>query len=257
MGADIHPVNYASNHYTVMANDVIRGKQEMTLQEARIIRLLITQVVKEDKDLKTYVMNINDLAKFLNIPKSNLYRDIYNICDSLLQRVVRIGSGDARDSWTKFQWIQLARYDGHGNITLMLSEQIKPYVIELEKYFTQYKLENILEMNSFYAIRLYELLKCDDFTNGDTMEYSIDFLRQFFDCEDKYKPFNDFKKRVIDISIKEINAKSDIEIRNLEYVKEGRRVTALRFELHYNVKVELRRSREAMEQLGLEGAYMG
>lgn len=48
-----YDMTYNAEHYTVAANDIIKGKQSMTLQTARLIRLLITQVVKEDKDLKT------------------------------------------------------------------------------------------------------------------------------------------------------------------------------------------------------------
>lgn len=53
-------MTYNDKHYAVMANDIVKGKQEMTLWEARIIRLLITQAVKEDKDLKTYIREINE-----------------------------------------------------------------------------------------------------------------------------------------------------------------------------------------------------
>ncbi|OAV74514.1 RepB family protein [Bacteroidales bacterium Barb7] len=226
------PIIYDKNHYSVIANDVIKGKQEMTLQEARILRLLITQVAKEDKDLKTYECKIKDLAKFLNVDGSNIYREIKSICDSLAQRVVRVGTGNPRNPWQTFSWLQLAKYDGNGTITLMLSEQIKPFVLDLDKYFTQYQLVNVLDMNSFYAIRLYELIKSEEYKaefGNEYQEYTIDFLREFFCCEKKYSLFSNFKMRVLDIAIKEINEKSDLEIRYTDYIKDGRKVVAIRF----------------------------
>ena len=229
MKNDIHPIVYRKEHNAVMANDIVKGKQDMTLQEARIIRLVITQIAKEDNDLRTYTCNIKDLADFLKIDDSNLYREIKNICGSLAQRVVWVGTGNPRTPWEVFPWLQLAKYDGNGKLTLMLSERMKPYVIDLNRYFTQYRLENILEMNSFYSIRLYELLKCDDFKKEEYREYSIEFLRQFFDCEKKYKLFADFKRRVLEAAIKEINLKSDIEIREVEYKKDSRKVSKVRF----------------------------
>lgn len=226
----LFPIVYDRSHYTVMANELIKGKQEMTLQEARILRLVITQVAKEDKDLKTYICNIKDLASFLGIPDANLYRDIRDICTNLLKRIVSISTGNPREPWHAFQWIQLAQYDGRGTITLMLSEQIKPFVLELDKYFTRYKLENILHMNSFYAIRLYELIKCDDYrADTDDREYTIDFLRKFFDCEKKYQLFADFKRRVLEVAVREINAKSDLTIRRIKYLKTGHKVTSVVF----------------------------
>lgn len=231
-----------STHHAVMANDVVKGKQEMSLQEARIIRLLITQVAKEDKDLMTYTVRITELAEFLKIPKTHLYRDIKSICNSLLQRLVHIGTDNPKEPWEKFQWVQLARYDGKGNITLMLSNQIKPFVIALSEHFTQYKLANILEMDSWYAIRLYEILKSDDYQRtltGDYPEYSVKTLREAFSCENKYKLFGHFKSRVIDIAVREINKKTDLHIRDVEYIKDSRAVVGLRFIYSYLKPLEV------------------
>lgn len=237
MSENQYPIVYNANHYTVMANDIVRGKQDMTLQEARILRLLITQVVKEDKDLKTYSCRITDLAEFLNIPSNNLYRDIRDICKGLLQKTVSIGTGNPKDPWKMFQWINSAQYDGNGTVTFRLSDYIKPYLIDLNAYFTQYKLENILEMKSFYGIRLYELLRSEYYKDENTyQEYSIEFLRQFFDCETKYKAFKDFRVRVLEIALKEINEKSDIYVYEGIMIKTGRKVTGIKFLVGHNFK---------------------
>lgn len=231
-----YEMTYNSDHYTVAANDIIRGKQSMTLQTARLIRLLITQVVKEDKDLKTYVCKISKLAEFLNIPSSNLYRDIREICDCAMKSVVYIGTGNPKEPWKMFHWLDTAEYDGNGVITLKLSEKIKPYVLELEKWFTQYQLKNILEFNSYYAIRLYEIIKCEDGSTGgmkSELEFEIEELRQYFDCENKYIRISQFKEKVIEVAVREINDKSDIYIIPT-YKKTGRAITSVSFEIHAN-----------------------
>lgn len=231
-----YPMVYNKEHYTVMANDIIKGKQDMTLQEARIVRMLVTQVVKQDKDLKTYTCRISDLAKFLGIPSQNMYRDIRDICDKLMQSVVRIGTGNPKEPWEIIQWMQQAKYDGNGNLTLELSNKIKPYVVALDKWFTQYQLGDILSMQSFYSIRLYELIKCQDGitrTEKDCHKFDIDYLRQYFCCEKKYKKIIDFKKNVIELAVREINDKSDIRL-DIEYIKTGRAITAILFSVHCN-----------------------
>ncbi len=230
------PIVYNSNHYTVIANDIIKGKQELTLTEARLVRLLITQVVKEDKDLKTYTCRIQDLADFLNVSGKSIYRDVKKICDSLMQRIIRIDTGDPKQRWKIIQWVQLAEHDGHGNITLELSEKIAPYVLELNSWFTQYRLGNILSFNSFYAIRMYELIKCfEGITreNSDYHEFTIDYLRTIFCCEEKYTTTAEFIRKVISISIREINEKSDIELA-VEQTKQGKKIIALRFSVWTN-----------------------
>ena len=231
-----YEMTYNSEHYTVAANDIIKGKQSMTLQTARLIRLLITQVVKEDKDLKTYSCKISDLAKFLNVDSSNLYRDIKGICECAMKSVVYIGDGNPKHPWKMFHWLSTAQYDGEGTLTLRLSDEIKPYVLELDKWFTQYQLKNILEFNSYYAIRLYEIIKCEDGATGgmqSALEFEFDELRQYFDCENKYKKNNDFIRKVIEVAIREINEKSDLWI-NPTYKKWGRAITSVSFEIHTN-----------------------
>lgn len=224
-------MQYNPEHFTVAANDIIKGKQSMTLQTARLIRLLITQVVKEDKDLKTYSCRITDLANFLNVDSSNLYRSIRDICESAMKSVVYIGTGNSKHPWKIFHWLSNAQYDGNGTITLRLSDEIKPYVLELDKWFTQYQIKNILEFNSFYAIRLYELIICEDGINGgynDTVEFEITDLRKFFACEKKYSSFKDFRRNVIDVAVREINNKSDIYLTPY-YKKQGRKITTIGF----------------------------
>lgn len=235
---DTKMISYNKSHYTVMANDIIKGKQDMTLWEARILRLLITQVVKEDKDLRTYTCRIQDLANFLEITSQTLYRDIRAICKKILSRVVEIGTGNPKNPWKMFHWVQTAEYDGNGNITLKLSEEIASFVTELNAWFTQYKLENILEFNSFYAIRLYELIKCEEGIARDTRSeftFSIAYLREVLCCEEKYKKNNDFIKKVIEIGIREINEKSDIELQ-MEYKKTGREITGIKFSVWVNIE---------------------
>lgn len=236
----IYPIKYNKEHYTVVSNDIIKGKQEMTLQEARIIRLLITQVVKEDKDLKTYTCRIQDLANFLGINSSNLYKNILKFCENLLDKKVRIGTGNPKQPWELFQWISLAKYDGNGNITLKLSEQIKPYVIELNKWFTQYQLCNILSMQSYYAVRLYELLKMNDGLNQYTnnFEFTLKELRKYFCCENKFERISQFKQKVIVTAINEINTKTDIKV-TPTYKKTGRAITHIDFEVHCQSKKQL------------------
>lgn len=233
-----HEMTYNAEHNTVAANDIIKGKQSMTLQTARLIRLLVTQIAERDKDLKTYTCKITDLAKFLNIDSSNLYRDIRGICECAMKSIVYIGTSNPKEPWEMFHWVSTAKYDGKGNLTLRLSDEIKPYVLELEKWFTQYKLKNILEFNSYYAIRLYEIIKCADGETGNMqseLEFEIEELRQYFGCENKYKPFADFKKNTIEVAVREINEKSDIWLKPT-YKKWGRAYTSVSFEIHANFK---------------------
>lgn len=220
------------------ANELIKGKQgKMSLQLARLIRIAISQVSRADTELLEYTCKLIDISDFLQIPKNNLYRDIDKITDEGLRSVITIRQPDM--SYKKFQWLSLCRYNNNnGTLTIRLHNELKPYITQLENYFTQYQLENILQLNSYYAIRLYELIRCDDGITRNSksyINYSIDFLRDYFGCEKKYKRIVDFKKKVIDVAVREINNKSDYLLYP-SYKKEGRSIKEITFEIHTNYK---------------------
>ena len=229
-------ISYNNEHYAIMANDVIKGKQVSTLQQARFIRLMVAQIVKQDKELKTFTCRIQDFAKFFNIAPTNLYSDVNNLCTELLRCQVHIGTGNPKRPWETINWFSCARYDGEGSLTLCLGEQMRPYLLELNKWYTQYQIKEIIGMKSVYGIRLYEILKCDENKSRDTKNiftYEIQKLREMLGCENKYKQIKEFKEKVIEKAISEINDNTDLFV-YLDYIKTGRKVTAVQFELNVN-----------------------
>ena len=243
-------VDYNKEHYAVMANEIIKGKQAMSLQEARLLRLLIMQIGRNDTDFKTYKVNIHDLANFLNIPNTNLYRDIRHICDKLLTRIVRINTTDSSKEWESFQWLQLAKYDGKGTITLMLSNQIAPYLLQLKSWFTKYQLKNILAMKSFYSIRLYELLKLtvgEDRKKVMKYTFEVQYLREYFECETKFKKIIDFKKYVLDIAVRDVSEYSEYNC-TYECQKTGRIITEIIFVLEEKEEQKARKEKRQEKQ---------
>ena len=146
------------NNHVVMDNRLIESKQMMPLNAAKIVRMAIAKITYEDEIFRTYSCSITELAEFLRVSKSNLYRDIRGICDVLERSRVFVGTDDPAHPWKRLQWIDYARYDGNGMVSMRLSKDVEPYLIGLRKCYTQYRLRNIVDFSSFYAIRLYELL---------------------------------------------------------------------------------------------------
>lgn len=222
------------NHYVAMANALMKGKQSNSLQAARLIRLVVSQIRKEDEDFRTFTCTIQQLSKFLNIPPNNIYRDIDKITDELLSSLVYIGTDNIKKPWAKLNWFGMACYDGHGTLTLKLSDTISPYVLGLEAKYSQYKLDNIFEFESYYSIRLLEVILCEmgiqEFTGND-IEFTVDELRDYLGCNDTHKKFANFRARAIDIAVKEINQKSNYNVYPI-FIKEGRSITRIAFDCH-------------------------
>lgn len=174
-------------YYVVTANDLIKGRQKMTLREAQLLYIAISQITRNDTNLKTYETTVPELARFMNIDEQSLYRDLKGICKSLCQQVVevQIGGTKARQKWKIFSWIQSAEYDS-GKLILRLSDDIKPYLLDLQAYYTQTQLGTLLTFRSYYATRLYQYLYADaNARNVEEWHFTCDELRELFQVKTK------------------------------------------------------------------------
>ena len=90
-------IRYSKDFNIVQANELLRSKQsDLTLMESKLIRLAVSQIMKGDKDLRTYKVNVSQLAEFLEVPKTNVYRSMQDINISLMQRVIFIRDKEAQ-----------------------------------------------------------------------------------------------------------------------------------------------------------------
>lgn len=218
------PIKYNKTYNVIQANELVRSRQdELTLLEAKLVRLAIAQVLKEDSDLKTYTCNIAKFADFLGISRQNIYTEVQELSISLMKKSIFIRDRESqkeKKNYKIFHWVDYVEYKD-GDIIFKLSEHLKPYLVGLNELFTSYGYEEILSLPTNYAIRLYELLYSyanlsfqethhaiifdNEKIDKDEVLFSIDFLREYFNCKDKYKNTGDFIKRVIKAAADDIN----------------------------------------------------
>lgn len=219
-------------NYVVMSNDLIKGKSNLSLNELKLLRMTIMQIMKEDTDFLTYQVSIVELAKSLGISRQNLYVEVMEMCKHLMQEIVFIGDGNPKHKWEMFQWCSRCKYED-GIITIRLHDDLKPYLLELKKHYTQYMLQDILILKTVYAVRMYELIVEELRTKvyADkvaTVELSLETIRKATNTEDKYDTISMFRSRVIDSAISEINEKLGYRI-TYEPIKRSRKIVGYKF----------------------------
>jgi plasmid replication initiation protein len=105
---------------------------------------------------------------------------------------------------------------------------IIPFITRLEEQFTSYELKQISGLTSAYAVRLYELLIAWRSTGKTPVIELSDFRQKLGVLETEYSRMHDFKKRVLDPAIKNVNEHTDITIK-VEQHKTGRSITGFSF----------------------------
>lgn len=133
--------------------------------------------------------------------------------DTLFNR--RFSFIDSDGKMVKSRWVQQVKYfDGAVD------------------FFTQYLLSNTVKFKSVYSVRLYELLV--QWKNSDLRKmpmFEVDKLRGQLGIDtNQYQMIADFKKRVLDKAISEINEHSDLVV-SYEQVKEGCVISGFRFKI--------------------------
>lgn len=222
------PMNLENRTFCI-ANKVILGCMPMTIYEAKMFRILLSQVSYYGDDnpthsytLKPYRAKVSDLANKLGIKGKSCYEKVQNICVSLHTRYLFVKKGD---EWESYSLVVKVSYQ-RGYITLHLNEHLKDFVYGLDEFFSIYQLESILSFSQKHSLRIYEAIKCRIGQNkklrtlyeaGEPIQMTLkmDDLREITATLNKYPQFFDFKKNVIQCAIAEIDEKSDIYLTHL------------------------------------------
>jgi len=166
----------------VKSNQVIEASYQLSAVEQRIV-----------------------LAAISRIPKSQPITDdeLYPVSVNELQSI--------DDKSIKMRWVQEIQFlDSQSIIGIRFSKPILPFISNLSREFTKYALSDIAGINSGYGIRIYELLV--QYRQIGKREISVESLRSMLELGKKYPLFADFKKRVIDTAVDQINECSPLSV---------------------------------------------
>jgi plasmid replication initiation protein len=233
---DFAPMSTDEKNLVVrQSNELIEASYKIaSVGEARLIRMLIAQIQPDDEDFKTYRIGVTEFARFFGLSEesSKVYEQVKKSARALREREIFLEKGK---SWLSTGWLSFAQYkEGSGFVEVRFDKALKPYLLGLKGYYTQYELEKIVSFKSGYAMRLFELLKKEQFKANDTgyfkRSFEYDELRGLFGIKkNEYAFFKDFRLGVIEIAVREINANPDIKITQVDYPKTGRKVSHVVF----------------------------
>jgi len=205
----------------VKRNDFVqKSRHKLSLQEQKIIQYLISHVKPNDENFTEHRFSIIEFCRFCGMDEKNgkNYHDIKEALKALRDRSVWVEIEDGVE--TTLGWINKATINKRsGTVMLKLDEDLKPFLLLLHEQYTMYEIHYTLAMKSKYSIRLYELLKSYAFKKTALLE--IDELKRLLDAEN-HKLNGNFKAKVLDVALREINEYTDISV-EYSFQKEGNR----------------------------------
>ena len=216
-------------------NNLIGASYSLGVAEQRLIFLAIIEAREQNKlidvgkPLRIYAKNYEQQ---FSVEKHTAYEAMKRAVNGLYEAgfsYVKIDEASGKPITYKSRWVEKIAYaDELGCVELTFASDVIPLITRLDSCYTEYELKQVSSLQSEYAIRLYEIM-IRWRTVGKTNKIMIDDLRLMLGVEpDKYLAMSDFKKRVLDHAIKQINDFTDIKA-TYEQHKQGRTITGFTF----------------------------
>lgn len=228
----------------VKDNALINASYTLDLVEQRLMLLAITQARETGRGItESCLLEVHATAyiNYFNVDKSTAYRALKEASKGLFDRYVTYhdkNPKNGRDRSFHCRWVDKIGYEEQsGLVYLRFTQDVVPLITRLEENFTKYELHQIAKLSSTYAIRLYELLIKWRSTGKTPVMEITDFRNQLGVKPNDYKLMSDFKKRVLDLSVKLINDSTDIKVEYTQH-KKGKSISGFSFKLKQKLSEE-------------------
>ena len=250
------------------SNFIIGAKYRSSLVENKLMAIALAKINTghEENDSGLWVVELKaaELKRLLGNKSGSFYQRLDPIAREMTGKTIGM-SDPEKQSFEYYAMVVTAKYDD-SVLTIKFNPDLKKYIRNIKQNFTKFRLSTLLDFNSTFTFRLYELLKskCYTVNREKVSEYVVPFSVAELKLElgvvnanadnvkkvlhgsgnpdyDKavniakektFEAWSDFRKRVIDIPIEEINRKTEMNI-SYDVVKEGRggKVTTIIFHI--------------------------
>lgn len=211
-------------------NDLIQAKYRVGLHEQRLLYAVLGAIRTDDEVFNKYTIDLKTLAQLHGLTTNNaVYTQLHQAAEELLVTVVDISRGN---TVRKTTWLNYVEYvPNEAQLKVTIHDELKPYLLQLKRNYTQYNLAAVANFRNSYSIRFYELLKMrQNMGKGGRfyIEYTLAELKKLLGIQShEYKQATDLRARVIKPALEEINTQTDLKIIQTDYIKKGRAIHAI------------------------------
>ena len=215
--------------WIVLQNRVVECYRSMSLDEKRLF-ILATPLARTTKISSNdpIFISSSDFSKECGINLSTAYTALESATDRLFTRF--FGYTNTEGNRVRIRWLNKVIYlKNQGGTELYFTDEVLLLLREFDALnpYTKYKKEVVLRLKKDYSLDLYHLAKKHQTMGG--FQISLDELFEQLGLPESYRTrMNNLKSRVIDPSLDEITANTDIDL-SYENVKRGRSVVGFKF----------------------------
>lgn len=216
----------------VTANGVIDtlNISKLSLNARKLLYIIIAQCKKGDTEFYTYETTPAELADMWGVAKTNIYATADAITDELMPIVLSIRD---KNSFKKRTLFSVCEYD-NARLRLKINAEMADMLLGVNRDFSKPQLWDFMRMRSKYSMAIWHVMQREmkSFKPGMTapivFELSLDELRKATGTENKLKQVVDFKNKVLDKALEDIERNCLVSI-TYTNIKRGRTVVGFEF----------------------------
>ncbi|KQE18539.1 replication initiation protein RepM [Acinetobacter pittii] len=218
----------------VKDNALINASYNLDLVEQRLILLAIVEARGSGRGINAndpLEVHAESYINQFNVARQTAYQALKDACKDLFARQFSYQEINKRGNVENVlsRWVSEIRYiDDEATVKLIFAPAIVPLITRLEEQFTKYELQQISNLSSAYAVRLYELLIAWRSTGQTPVIELTEFRNKIGVLDDEYTRMGNFKDRVLNLAIAQINEHTDITVK-YEQHKKGRNISGFSF----------------------------
>lgn len=206
------------------------GLEDLSLKGRKLLYLAISQCKKTDTEFFEYSISVKSFADMMDIDASNIYVEMDATTDELMRTFIKYRDGK---SVRKYSLFSLCQYND-STIRFKLNPDMTEFLLELKGNFSQPLLAEFVRMRSPYSMAIWHLMQREMNSKKPYADHIIEFdlsldeLREVTGTEKKLEKLSNFKNRVLDKALKEIDENCNVVI-TYEHIKQGRKVIGFHF----------------------------
>lgn len=215
------------------ASGLIQMTNNLTMEQRKIYNYLlfiVKETLRSNMEQRRFEANIIDIKKYTGAQNNSHIKESIEKMQRTEVKFNVLGK-DKRKHWERFNLIIDVDANEEGFISFSVTEELIA-VINYPEIYGLIDLKVIKDLKSKYSVTIYEFVS--DYLKIGKKRVNLDDFKTMMgiDPQSSYKRFFDFKTRVINPSIKEINEKTSIRL-VVESIYRGRKTIALEFRFIY------------------------
>ncbi|MBV9273585.1 MAG: replication initiation protein [Verrucomicrobia bacterium] len=234
-------------------NQIADARYKLSPREQKLLLYVIAMIDPDAEEFGKIKVSVQEYAQLTGLKADDLYDELRQAAINIrkaplvVEHILEPGmKKPVRRHSAWFEYVDETP-SGDGYVTVKLISWLKPYLLQVRSEFFKFRLGYALDLNSEYAIRLYQYCKRWQFARRKSV--TVDQLRLELGATEvdgegniiriNLEQYKHFKSRALVRSIAEINAKTDLALSfGEEKFPKSKAVRAITFTIELNPENE-------------------